>query len=193
MTKFEPFERYTSQYEEWFEKNKFAYQSELRAIEGQIPANGTGIEIGIGSGRFAAPLGIQIGVEPSRKMLEISKQREVKVINGLAEALPLNKAHFDFALTVTTICFSDDVHRAFKETFRILKPSGFLIIGFIDKNSPIGELFQAHKSENVFYRVATFYSVKENIFHLKQVGFKNFNFTQTIFRNLTEIKDVELV
>jgi hypothetical protein len=33
--------------------------------------------------------------------------------------------------------------------------------------------------------------VDEVVFYLKQAGFKNFNFTQTIFHNLAEIKDVE--
>jgi hypothetical protein len=32
MPKIEPFERYANKYEDWFERNKFAYESELRAI-----------------------------------------------------------------------------------------------------------------------------------------------------------------
>jgi len=54
-------------------------------------------------------------------------------------------------------------------------------------------LYQQHKNENVFYRVATFYSVDEVVSHLKMAGFKVFNFAQTIFHNLAEIKGIEPV
>lgn len=46
MAKVGPFGSYPSQYEDWFEKNKFAYLSELKAIEEQLPNRGNGIEIG---------------------------------------------------------------------------------------------------------------------------------------------------
>ena len=191
MAKIKPFDEYAFQYEDWFEKNPFVYESELRAIKEQLPKSNNGIEVGVGSGRFAAPLGIKIGVEPSRKMREFAQKRGIEVIEGAAEKLPFDDSQFGFVLMVTTICFLDDIEAAFKETYRVLKPRGLFIIGFIDKDSPIGKLYQEHKNESVFYKVATFYSVDEVVFHLKQAGFKNFNFTQTIFHNLTEIRDIE--
>ena len=135
MAKSKPFDEYASQYEDWFERNKFIYESELLAIREQLPESGEGIEIGVGSGRFAAPLGIQLGVEPSSQMRKIANQRGIEVIDGVAEDLPFNNAQFDFALMVTTICFLDDIEAAFKEAFRLLKPGGLFIIGFIDKDS----------------------------------------------------------
>lgn len=191
MAKTKPFDRYASQYEDWFERNKFAFKSELQAIREQLPESGEGIEIGVGSGRFAAPLGIKLGVEPSSQMRKIAKQRGIEVIDGVAEDLPFNDAQFDFVLMVTTICFLDDIKAAFREAYRILRSGGLFIIGFIDKDSPIGKLYQQHKNESVFYKVATFYSVDEVISHLKEAGFKDLNITQTIFHNLTEIKYVE--
>jgi ubiquinone/menaquinone biosynthesis C-methylase UbiE len=191
MAKTKPFDEYAFQYEDWFERNRFVYESELRAIREQLPKSNNGIEIGVGSGRFAMPLGIKIGLEPSRKMREMAQKRGIEVIDGVAEKLPFHDSQFGFALMVTTICFLDDMEAAFKEVYRVLKPSGLFIIGFIHKGSPIGKLYQKHKNESVFYRVATFYSVDEVVSHLKQAGFKNFNFTQTIFHNLTEIRNVE--
>lgn len=191
MQKVEPFEKYTKEYEEWFERNKWAYLSELQAIKSQLPENGYGLEIGVGSGRFAAPLGIKLGVEPSKKMGEIAKQRGIEVIEGVAEYLPLDDAQFDFAVMITTICFLNDVVTAFREAYRVLKPDGCLIIGFIDKDSPLGKLYQRHKEDSLFYRVATFYLVNKVILLLKKAGFKNFNFIQTIFHNLAEIRNVE--
>ena len=191
MAKIEPFERYPYQYEDWFERNKFVYESELRAISKQLPESKKGIEIGVGSGRFAAPLGIKIGVEPSNEMGKLAQKRGIEVINGMAESLPFDDSQFDFALMTTTICFVDDMVASFQEAYRVLKPGGFLIIGFIEKESPIGRLYQKHKGESMFYGIATFYTVDEVVSNLKKVGFKNFNFTQTIFHNLAEIRDIE--
>lgn len=75
MTKIEPFEKHAPEYEAWFGKNRFVYESELRAIKGQLPERGEGIEVGVGSGRFAAPLGIKLGVDPSRKMRKFARGR----------------------------------------------------------------------------------------------------------------------
>jgi ubiquinone/menaquinone biosynthesis C-methylase UbiE len=191
MAKTKPFDEYASQYEDWFERNKFAFESELQAIREQLPKSNNGIEIGVGSGRFAAPLGIKIGIDPSRKMREIAQKRGIEVIDGVAESLPFDDSQFDFALMITTICFVDDIEASFQEAYRVLKPDGFLIIGFIDRESDIGKLYQQHKGESVFYRIATFYTVDDIVFNLKKAGFKNFNFTQTIFHNLAEIRDIE--
>jgi len=40
MAKVEPFEEYASQYEDCFERNRFVYKSELRAIREQLPESG---------------------------------------------------------------------------------------------------------------------------------------------------------
>lgn len=191
MAKIEPFEKYTEQYEDWFVKNRFVYESELKAIREQLPKSEKGIEIGVGTGQFGAPLGIKIGIEPSCKMAKIARQRGIQVIEAIAENLPLKDSLFDFALMVTTICFLDDIEAAFKRIYRILKDKGGLIIGFVDRNSPLGKLYQERKAQSLFYRVATFYSLDEIIYYLRKAGFKEFNFSQTIFSNITEIKKIE--
>jgi len=138
--KIQPFEEYADQYEGWFEKNYWVYQSELQAVKGLLPQQGNGLEVGVGSGRFAGPLGISFGVEPSPKMRMLAKARGIKVIDASGEYLPFNDFQFDFVLMVTMICFFDDINKAFRETYRILKPNSHLVIGFIDKNSPVGEI-----------------------------------------------------
>jgi len=191
MPKIEPFEEYPKRYENWFEKNKFTYESELLAVKALIPENGEGIEIGVGSGRFAGPLGIKLGVEPSLKMRKITEKKGIKVIDGVAEKLPFDDSQFAFALMVTTICFLDNIEAALKEAYRVLKPKGYLIIGFVDKHSTLGKLYLKHKTKNVFYKSANFYSVDEVVSYLKKTDFKDFTFVQTIFHNLTEIKEIE--
>ncbi|WP_309493383.1 methyltransferase domain-containing protein [Candidatus Hecatella orcuttiae] len=193
MAKIEPFEKFALRYEAWFSRHRFAYESELQAVRELLPKGGEGVEIGVGSGRFAAPLGVRLGVEPSHKMLELAKEKGVEVVGGVAEALPLPPSRFDFALMVATLCFLDDVETAFREAWKVLKPGGCLVIGFIDRESPLGRLYQQRKGEDVFYGEATFHSVEEVVSRLRKSGFENFHFTQTIFHNLPEITAVEPV
>ncbi len=193
MAKIQPFEKYTKRYEEWFEKHKYAYLSELNAIKTVLPEFEKGLEVGVGTGRFSAPLGIKYGVEPSEKMAEIARSRGIHVVNGVAEKLPFKDETFDLVLIVTTICFVDDVLKSLKEAYRVLKKGGYVIIGFIDKNSPLGEYYQKIKEKNPFYREAKFISTQELLDYLKKVGFKDFKIVQTIFHKLEDINLIEPV
>jgi ubiquinone/menaquinone biosynthesis C-methylase UbiE len=138
-------------------------------------------------------LGIKVGVEPSAAMRGIAQKRGIEAIDGAAEALPFHDSCFDIALMVTTVCFLDDMKAAFQEANRVLWPNGCLLIGLIDKESPIGKSYQANKDKSVFYSAATFYSVDEIVSLLKQTGFGSFCFAQTIFHSLADLKDVEPV
>lgn len=193
MPRVEPFEKYTSIYDYWFEENRLIYGSELEALRANMPLYKRGLEIGVGSGRFAAPLGISFGVDPSFMMINIARARGIKVISGVAENLPLADSSFDLVLMVTTICFLDDIECAFQEVERVLKKGGSFVIGFIEKNSPVGRTYQEKKAQNVFYKLATFYSVDEIVSLLRDSGFDEFRFTQTIFRDLKDIKYLEPV
>lgn len=193
MSRITPFQEHSDQYEAWFEQYPFVYQSEVEAVRALLPQNKNGIEIGVGSGRFAAPLGITAGVDPSATMRALAEQRGIHTIEGEAEALPLDDWQFDFALMVTTICFLDDVEVAFTEVRRILKPGGQFIIGLVDAESPLGRVYQQMKEQDVFYREATFYSLEQVLDYLKRTDFHSFSFRQTIFQPLDEIKEVEPV
>lgn len=191
MARIEPFEEHAGEYEDWFTEHRLAYESELQAVKQQLPQSGVGIEIGVGSGRFAAPLGIKLGLEPSPQMSKIAQRRGIQVVGGVAEAMPFGNSTFDFALMVTTICFVDDPEASLKEAHRILKPNGCLIIGFVDRNSAIGSLYEQRKENNVFYRMATFYSPANVISLLGKTAFKDLRFAQTIFKSLSEIDATE--
>jgi len=183
------FDRNVQQYEEWFVKHPFAYVSELHAVRELLPLTGSGIEIGVGTGRFSAPLGIRQGIEPSRPMAEVARKKGIDVISGVAENLPYKDAKFEFCLMVTTVCFLDDIDLAFQEAYRVLKPRGSFIIGFVDKNSPIGREYEQRKNESPFYKAATFYSVDELLVHLKKAGFLKFRFCQTLFGPLQDMQE----
>lgn len=180
MTKITAFDNQPAAYDAWFERHHDIYQAELAAVRAAVPANGLGVEIGIGTGRFAVPLGISIGVDPSPGMAELARLRGVEVLAGVAEALPLADSSYDYALMVTVVCFLNDVPKAFREAWRILKPGGTLVVGFIDRESELGRSYEQKKEHSPFYRDATFYSVSDLVVLLNKAGFGDFSYRQTL-------------
>ncbi|MGC8765795.1 MAG: class I SAM-dependent methyltransferase [Brevinematia bacterium] len=181
-----PFELYYREYDSWFEKNKNIYLSELNLIKSFISDGLNGLEIGVGSGRFAKPLGIKIGVEPSEKMAEMAQRRNLKVIKAFAEELPFENESFDFALLVTTICFLGEPLKALKEAYRVIKSKGFILIGFVPLDSYLGEIYVAKKAASHFYKTAHFYTKEEVRNFLEEAGFKNQICRQTLFVNTND-------
>jgi SAM-dependent methyltransferase len=158
-----------------------------------LPWRGRGLEIGVGTGRFAAPLGVAFGIDPAAEMLGYARGRGVCVARGVAEALPFADSSFDYALIVTTICFVDDAAAMLREAARILRPNGELVIGLIDRDSPLGREYLAHQAENVFYREATFFSAAEVEALLKETGFGEIVWIQTLSVALSQVRDIEPV
>ena len=191
MPRVAPFEAHPQRYEAWFGKHEAAYISELLALRPFVPWEGWGIEIGVGSGRFAAPLGVQVGVDPSAAMLAQARLRGIEAVQGVAENLPFADGSFDHALVVTTICFVDSPAGMLAEARRVLKPGGRLVIGFIDRESAMGQDYLAHQAENVFYREATFYSADEVEFLLWETGFAISAWGQTLAHPLSETREIE--
>lgn len=192
MAKIIPFEQNVERYEQWFLDHSLAYVSEIRAVKALLP-KGEGVEIGVGTGRFAAPLGIRNGVEPSGKMRVLAEKRGVNTAAGTAESLPFEDGRFDFALMVATLCFVDDPERALAEAHRVLKPGGYLLVGLVDRQSPLGQAYEKAKEQIPFYREARFFTAPEVVSLMERSGFAGFAFTQTIFKALEGIEEVEPV
>ena len=186
-----PFESHTDRYERWFERHQAAYCSEMMAVRAQLPLQGLGVEVGVGSGRFAAPLGVAYGVDPSLNMLRRARERGIVVVGGVAEALPFSDDTFDFMLAVTTICFVDDIHAMLAEARRVLKRRGSLIIGFIDRESRLGRRYVEHQAENLFYQEATFYSAEQVSSLLTESGFDAEAWVQTLSQSPERMREAE--
>jgi SAM-dependent methyltransferase len=176
----EVFDANAARYDEWFERHRLAYLSELLALRAVVPCGGRGLEIGVGGGRFAAPLGIATGVDPAAAMLVLAAARGVDVVRGRAEALPFARASFDHALAVTTLCFVESPPHMLAEARRVLRPGGRLVIGFIDRASPLGREYVARSAESAFYRDAHFYSAVEVGALLERAGFVVEAWAQTL-------------
>lgn len=192
MPKIEPFEKFTKEYEEWFIKNKNVYKSELLLMEKIIPQNGYSLEVGVGTGKFGGPFKISIGIDPSSKMLELARKNwGIKTKIGVAEKLPFENNLFDWVLIVVAICFVDDPVKTFSEIYRVLKSNGKVIVGFIDRNSPLGKIYEKNKEKSKFYKPATFFSTDEISEMLKKTGFTIDKIYQTIFSLPSEDYEVE--
>lgn len=181
MPRTEPFEKYSDRYDDWFETHRDVYQSELAVVRALLPPPpARGMEVGVGSGRFAVPLGIDIGVEPAGQMAIRAEKQGIRVFRQVAENLPFADCGFDFVLMVTTICFVDDVLTSFQEAFRVLKPCGCLVVGFIDRKSALGREYCDRREASRFYRDAVFFSAYEVEKYLTEAGFGNLTFMQTL-------------
>ncbi len=190
------FEEESERYEQWFEKHPLVYQSEIAAVRKALPDNYrqlSGMEIGVGSGRFAVPFGITYGVEPAAAMRNIACEKGITAINGKAESLPYNDNIFDFVLLITTICFVDDPLQSCKEAYRVLSPGGSIIVGIVDKTTSLGQEYERKRANSVFYKNATFFSADEIIKLLQQAGFKNIFFYQTLFSHPADMTEPDVV
>ncbi len=177
------FDLAAEEYDNWFQQHENYYHSELNALKKLIPADKVGIEIGVGTGRFASQLGITIGAEPSHSMAQLALARGVQVVKANAEKLPFFDLSFDFALMVTTVCFLHDIPRAFTEVYRVLKRNGLFIVGLIDKDSRLGKEYETMKAINPWYKDAHFHSTEEITGLLQQAGFSHFEYCQTLIGN----------
>tara|TARA_R110001606_G_scaffold372485_1_gene529572 strand:+ start:187 stop:825 length:639 start_codon:yes stop_codon:yes gene_type:complete len=188
------FDQNVEAYEQWYEDYPEVFESELLAIKEQLqklPENLHGIEVGLGTGRFSVPLGIKEGVEPAKEMAALAIKRGISVVDGYAEHLPFGDLKFDFVLFVT-VCHLDNVKYAFAEAYRVLKPKGAILIGFLDKDRSVAQQYKENRHRSTFFANANFFTVSRMQSLLKDVGFKNLEYNQTLFGELDEIKEIQM-
>jgi ubiquinone/menaquinone biosynthesis C-methylase UbiE len=185
------FDHAALEYDDWFNRHTILFRNEQKAIAAAIPNSGLGIEIGSGTGRFTEALGISLGVEPAAAMARLALNRGVPVIKARATSLPIHDESFDYAIMITTVCFLDDIPKAFAEVNRILKNTGYFIVAIIDKDSQLGKLYEEKKASSPWYKDAHFHTVPEITTLMEQAGFTEFTYWQTLFTN-KEIKEEPL-
>ena len=95
------------------------------------------LEIGIGSGLNLPFYGHSVkqivGIDPSPKLLEMAHEvtgqssMPVELIEGTAEAIPIENASIDTVVTTWTMCSIPNLDRGLEEVRRVLKHSGKLL------------------------------------------------------------------
>jgi len=172
------FDAHRDRYDAWYDRHEAAFLSEVAALKKVLPRGKRGLEIGVGTGRFAARLNIGTGIDPSRKMLASARARGVSVRRGRGEDLPFPDGAFDYVAVIITLCFVKRPEKVLKEARRVLTKSGRVIIGIVDRESFLGRHYRKKKS--VFYRQARFFSVKEVTDLLTEADFASFSYFQTL-------------
>ncbi|MDE2007468.1 MAG: class I SAM-dependent methyltransferase [Rhodospirillales bacterium] len=187
------FESGVARYERWFAVHGPAFRAELAALRAAMPTPGFALEVGVGTGRFALPLGVAVGLDPAGAMLATARARGILCARGVAEALPFRDGCFDHVLVVTTICFVDDPRAMLAEIRRVLRPGGAAVLGFVDRETALGQFYLANRERSAFYKEATFYSAAEIAALLVETGFANAEWRQTLAGPIDTVTEHEPV
>jgi hypothetical protein len=82
-----PFQRYNCRCDEWYDRHAIAYQSELLTVRAQLTWQGLGFAVGVGTGRFAGPLGVRIRIDSAREVLDYVARRTAIAVAAVANEL----------------------------------------------------------------------------------------------------------
>jgi ubiquinone/menaquinone biosynthesis C-methylase UbiE len=112
-------------------------QQRLAAYRGRVvpAAEGRVLEVGIGPGLnlplYTDKVNQVIGLDPSPQLLAIARGVQapaaVELVEGSAEAIPLEDTSVDTVVMTWTLCSIPDAAGALREISRVLKPAGRLL------------------------------------------------------------------
>jgi demethylmenaquinone methyltransferase/2-methoxy-6-polyprenyl-1,4-benzoquinol methylase len=110
-----------------------------------LAANMQVLDVGIGTGLLArealalvGPGGRLTGVDPSAGMMAQVGAQGITLLQGRAEALPLPDASVDFVAMGYALRHLSDLHAAFAEFARVLRPGGRMLV--LEITRPAGRL-----------------------------------------------------
>jgi len=189
-----PFDDLASQYDAWFDREgSLIFFIEVQAFRDVLPSlPKPWLEIGVGSGRFAQALGIETGVDPSVKLLQIAKHRGINAFLGRGEQQLFDPESFGTVFLIVTLCFLDSPLDVLKEANRILIPGGKVVLGLVLRESPWGKFYQRKKDEgHRFYKYATFYRCDEVVRLLVKAGFMGERMLSTLFQKPSGVQHTE--
>ena len=159
------FDRLVERYDAWYDSpiGRAALAEEVDALR-PLPVGlpHPWLEVGVGTGRIARSLGVELGLDPARDALILARRRGIGVVVGRGEALPFRGGTFGLVLFVTTLCFVADPLAALREAARVLRPGGAIVLGLIPADGPWGRHYRRLATEgHAYYREAHFFTRSE--------------------------------
>ena len=170
MKAVEIFDKLWERYDSWYERNKDIFIKEINFIRKHLGEFKLGLEVGVGTGRFAKELGIRYGIDLSTSMLKLAKSRGIEVVKANAELIPFKRV-FDLILYAFTLCFLEDPIKSLKSARDVLIEGGKVVICTVPKDSKLAEEYM-NRRDNPFYSNARFYTTSEVVKMLEDSGFK---------------------
>jgi ubiquinone biosynthesis O-methyltransferase len=171
------FDPIANEYDLWYERplGRFVDEVETKlALELFQPKPGMYVlDVGCGTGNFSiklARLGVKVvGIDISEEMLKIAREKaerlglQIEFVKMDVYSLQFPSDHFDGVFSMATFEFIHQPKRAFEEMMRVLKPSGYLLIGTINRDSPWGKLYEEHAKQDPtsVFRHASFKTEKD--------------------------------
>ena len=201
------FDTYAEKYDSWFMKNMTVLESEVALLAHFLKNPGRALSVGCGSGLFEMLLRrdydivIEEGIEPSPGMADIARKRNMKVKIGSAESVDYAENEFDTVIFNGTPSYIKNLKQAFTEAHRILKPAGHILVLDVPKESSYALLYNLAKVLKTydspllegavpvtpypveFLSIANWRTTREKINLLKEVGFTDFEYAQTLTRH----------
>lgn len=167
------FDEYAEEYDRWYDEHKEEFEKEVACFRRIVDAPKPWLEIGVGSGRFARALGIEYGVDPAGRMVNIAIKRGIATWQAKGEELPFPNNFFGAVFIIVTLCFVDNPIAILKEANRVLREGGKLYLGIIPRDSELGkDYMEKGKEGHKFYSVAKFYTIEEVKEMLSKTGFE---------------------
>jgi len=161
----EVFDREAAKYDAWFDsgRGRVIFASEVTCLRRLCPGlRRPWLEVGVGTGRFAEALGVDVGVDPSRAALQYAARRGIRVIPALGQALPFEDGEFGAVFVVVTICFANDPEGLLREAARVAGEDGAVVLGIVPAGSRWGRAYAAKAREgHAFYSHARFFTLDE--------------------------------
>jgi ubiquinone/menaquinone biosynthesis C-methylase UbiE len=135
----EHFDQWASSYENsWMQRAFFdqIHKAALALAAGIVHQPASVLDVGCGTGRLLRranrywPEAQLIGVDPAKGMIEKAKllTPNATFYTAMAEALPLEDASVDLALSTTSFHHWQDQAAGIREIARVLRPGGYFIL-----------------------------------------------------------------
>ncbi|AKA49645.1 SAM-dependent methyltransferase [uncultured archaeon] len=180
--KIEYFDRNYEDYDQWYDEHPKEFSDQVEFISSILP-HGRGVEIGVGTGRFASKLGVEVGIDLSENMVKLASERGVHAILANAEHLPFDDNEFDYSLNMVTICFLSNPLKTLIEAKRV---SRIVVTVILDRDSEY--ISNIMKERRGFYKFAKFYTRDELVELYKSAGISVIKVKEKVLRTMDDIE-----
>lgn len=198
------FDQYASAYDAWFLDNRNVLYSEVNLVASTLKDAGQVLSVGCGSGLFEKILreeyGITVtdGIEPSKGMAEIARKRGMRVVEATAEEADFGHGTYDTLLFNGTPSYIGDLRSVVRKAYEALPAGGRIILIDVPKESSYGLLYNLAKAVGTwdhpllagcyppnpypieFVDVAAWRTTAEKVELLREAGFTDLEFSQTL-------------